>query len=404
MMPRYSFKAYDADGNLRIGEISALSRGNALESLSRRAQTVVHLGEYVAEASIPWWHREIGQGKLSPSQLASFTRELSSLVKASLPVDETLRILSMQPQVRSRLRLATRELLRRVTEGDQPSTAIASDRLFPEFYSRLVAAGEVSGSLPAVLEQLAAYLERSAESRARIMASVAYPALILVAAFVVVGVLSLVLVPAVLPIFSDAGAEPPTVIRLLSIVGSIELSTWAVIMAVLLGALVVSARNRAVRPYWDRAFQKIPLVGPLVVEREAGRFARVLSMLLANGVPMLDALRISGGTLSSTVFRDAIVLAERRVKEGEPLAATLERSNCFPPLLLRLVTVGEQTGQLGSLTSRAAEIFEGAFQRRVDRMTAMATPVLTLVIGGVVGMIVVSVLSAVLSMNELVLQ
>jgi general secretion pathway protein F len=403
-MPRYSFRAYDANGTLHTGEISAVTRGSALEVLSRRAQTVVHLGDHGAEKAVPWWQREIGQTRLSPSQLASFTRELSSLAKASLPVDETLRILSMQPQIRSRLRQTIRELLRRVSEGEQLSTAIANEPMFPEFYSRLVAAGERSGALAAALEQLAEYLERSAESRARIMAALAYPALILVAAFAVMGVLSLVLVPAVLPIFADAATEPPFVIRALSGLGSVDLATWTLLGAGLLGSAALAARNRAIRHYLHRTILNLPLAGPLVTEREAGRFARVLSMLLANGVPMLDALRISGGTLSNTVFRDAIVDAERRVKEGEPLTATLARFDRLPPLLLRLVSVGEQTGQLGALTHRAAEIYESAFQRRVDRLTAMATPVLTLVIGGVVGIMVVSVLSAVLSMNALVLQ
>lgn len=402
-MPRYSFKAYDANGALHTGEISAVTRTSALEALSRRAQTVVHLGEQGAEIA-PWWQREIGRDKLSPSQLASFTRELSSLAKASLPVDETLRILALQPQIRPRLRQTIRELLRRVSEGEQLSTAIAREPMFPEFYSRLVAAGEMSGALPAALEQLAAYLERSAEARARIVAALAYPALILIAALVVIGVLALVLVPAVLPVFADAGTEPPWIIRALAGLGSVELTTWIALAAILLGAAVLTARHRAFRQIVDRGVLKLPIAGPLVAEREAGRFSRSLSMLLSNGVPMLDALRISGGTLSSTVFRDAIAEAGRRVKEGEPLAATLAHANNLPPLLLRLVSVGEQTGQLAALTHRAAEIYEGAFQRRVDRLTAMATPVLTLIIGGVVGAMVVSVLSAVLSMNALVLQ
>jgi len=403
-MPRFSFKAYDASGRLRTGEISAVTRGSALETLSRRAHTVVHLGEHAAEASLPWWQREIGRDRLSPRQLAVFTRELSSLIGASLPVDETLRILSMQPQIQSRLRQATRELLRRVSEGEQLSAAIASDRMFPEFYARLVAAGEASGALPAVLDQLATYLERSAESRSRILSSLAYPALILVAAIVVIGVLSLVLVPAVLPIFADAGAEPPFVIKSLAMLASIEPTTWGVIGALCLAAVGVYATNGDAQRYVDAAAQRLPIVGPLVVEREAGRFARALSMLLANGVSMLDALRISGSALSSAGFRTSVADAGRRVKEGEPLAAALAHSNRLPPLLLRLMSVGEQTGQLGKLTERAAEIYEAAFQRRLDRLTAMATPVLTLVIGGIVGVLVVSVMSAVLSMNALVLQ
>lgn len=403
-MPRYSFKAYDATGRLHTGEISAVTRGSALEALARRAHTVVDLDDRTSGMTLPWWQREIGRERISPHQLAIFTRELASLVAASLPVDETLRILSMQPHIRSRLRQATDELLRRVTEGEQLSAAIAADRMFPEYYSHLVAAGEASGALPSVLDQLATYLERNAESRARIVSSLAYPALILVAAIVVVAVLAVVLVPAVLPIFSDAGTEPPFVIKALAALASVEPATWGMLGALFAIAVGMYAANDAARSYLDRAAQRLPVVGPLISEREAGRFARALSMLITNGVSMLDALRISGSALSSATFRLAIDDAERRVKEGEPLAAALARSDRLPALLLRLMSVGEQTGQLGKLTARAADIYEAAFQRRLERLSALATPVLTLVIGGIVGILVVSVMSAVLSMNALVLQ
>jgi general secretion pathway protein F len=403
-MPRFSYKAYDSNGKLCTGEISAVSRGSALEALSRRAQTAVHLTDVGVEAPVPWWQREIGKGRLSTSKLASFTRELSSLVQASLPVDETLRILSMQPMIQARLRHTIRELLRRVVEGEQLSAAIASQGIFPEYYSRLVAAGEVGGSLASVLDQLASFLERSAESRARLWASLAYPCLLLLAAAVVIGVLALVLVPVVLPIFDDAGSAPPLVIRALAGLSAVGLGSWIAFFLGILGLAAVAAYNRKARQALDRIALSLPITGPLVTEREAGRFARTFSMLLGNGVPMLESMRIAASTLLNEVLRDAILSAQVRVKEGEALASALGRSGYLPPLLLRLVAVGEQTGQLDGMVRRAAEIYEGAFQRRVDRLTAMATPVLTLLIGGVVGVLVVSVLSAVLSMNTLVLQ
>jgi general secretion pathway protein F len=306
--------------------------------------------------------------------------------------------------IQARLRHTIRELLRRVVEGEQLSAAIASQGMFPEYYSRLVAAGEVGGSLASVLDQLASFLERSAESRARLWASLAYPCLLLLAAAVVIGVLALVLVPVVLPIFDDAGSAPPLVIRALAGLSAVGLGSWIAFFLGILGLAAVAAYNRKARQALDRIALSLPLTGPLVTEREAGRFARTFSMLLGNGVPMLESMRIAASTLLNEVLRDAILSAQVRVKEGEALASALGRSGYLPPLLLRLVAVGEQTGQLDGMVRRAAEIYEGAFQRRVDRLTAMATPVLTLLIGGVVGVLVVSVLSAVLSMNTLVLQ
>jgi general secretion pathway protein F len=403
-MPRYSYKAYDAKGALHSGEISAGTRGSALDVLSRRAQTPIHLVDVASAPDVKWWQREIGGGRLSASQLANFTRELSSLVKASLPVDETLRILAMQPLMPARMRRMIGELLKRVLEGEQLSAAISSQNAFPEYYSRLVAAGEVSGSLPSVLEQLAGYLERSAEGRARIVSSLIYPCLLIVAAAAVIGTVSLVLIPAVLPIFADAGVEPPFVVRMLGGLSAIAFEIWIVCAAVGTAGLLLALQSRRVRQAVDRSILRVPVLGDLILQRETGRFSRTLSMLLGNGVSMLDALQISGSTLSNAIYREAIADARDRVKEGASLSATLARSSILPPLLLRLLSVGEQTGQLAAMALRAAEIFEGSFQRRADQITAMATPVLTLLLGGVVGVIVVSVLSTVLSMNDLVLQ
>lgn len=403
-MPRYSYKAYDANGVLRSGEISAGTRGGALEALSRRNETPIDLSDLGAEQPLPWWQREIGRRKLTYSELADFTRELSSLVKASLPIDESLRILALQPLIPSRRRRMIEELLRRVIEGEQLSAALESQKGFPEYYSRLVAAGEMSGALAQVLEQLAAYLERTAESRARLLSALAYPSLLIVAALAVVAAISLLLIPAVLPVFADAGVEPPLVIRILAHFATISPEAWIMLAAVLIGGILLVLHNGSVKQAADRLLLDTPLIRQLVVQRETARFSRTFSMLLGSGVPMLDSLRISGATLSSPTFRGVVAEAQRHVKEGSTFASALNASNRFPPLFLRLATVGEETGQLATMTLKAAEIYEAAFQRRADWLAAMATPVLTLLIGGIVGLIVVSVLSAVISMNSLALQ
>ncbi|HEX2841005.1 type II secretion system F family protein [Hyphomicrobium sp.] len=375
--------------------------------ISRRSEIPIEISEHRSDDYVAWWQRDLGGAALPSSQLALFTRELASLVKAELPIDECLRILTMQPLAQPRLRRITASLLERVTEGEQLSGALAAHPAFPPYISRLVSAGEASGSLASVLDQLASYLERLSETRARVVSALVYPAVLVVASLAVIAVIGTVLLPAILPIFEDARVEPPFVVRALSTVGEAVSAYWVVLPLAIIALVLAFGSQRfksAVREPVDRALLRTPILGSLITQRETGRFARILSLLLGSGVPMLETLRVSATTLSNFAFQAAMSQAADRVKEGNGVTVTLSRSGLLPDLFLRLAAVGEQSGQLDTMLLRVAEIYESAFTRQVDRLTVMVTPVLTLIIGGVVGAIVVSVLSAVLSINDLALQ
>ncbi len=405
-MPRFRYKAYDANGVLNSGEISAGSRPGVLEMIARRGEIPVDIVERQPEDNVAWWERDLGGSELSSSQLAVFTRELASLVEADLPIDECLRILVMQPLVQPRLRRMSTGLLERVTEGAQLSDALAAQPGFPSYISRLVSAGEASGSLGLVLDQLAVYLERIAETRSRIISALVYPTVLVVASVAVIGVISTVLLPAILPIFEDARVEPPAIVRALSALGESAAALWIVgaVLSGLLAAIMIKPFRDALRAPLDRLLLRLPIAGQLIIQRETGRFARIMALLLGSGVPMIDTIRVAAGTLSNIPFRTAMSHVADRVKEGRGLASTFATTGLLPDLFLRLTTVGEQSGQLDTMLLRVAEIYESAFNRQVDRLTVLFTPVLTLLIGGLVGAIVVSVLSAVLSINDLALQ
>jgi general secretion pathway protein F len=409
MMPRYSYKAYGPNGALETGEIAAASRGTALEALAHRGQVPVELSESGTAVPLRWWQREVfAPGRLSATQLSIFTRELASLAKAELPIDDALRIVAAQPSIPLRLRQINADLVERVREGQSLSEALAAQGgAFPDFYWRLIKAGEASGAMGAVLDDLAVLLERSAEVRAQTASSLVYPAILVVAALAAVGVITGVLLPAIMPIFEDAKATPPFLMTMLAAAHDALARNWVLVLALLgslAAALIAAFNNEPARLAIDRALLRVPVIGRFIRDRETARFARTLSALVRNGVPVLDSVRIAGGVLSNRVFVETVRAAGEEIREGGVLSRPLARSGLFPDLFLRLAVVGEETGHLDAMHLRAAEIYEASQQRQLQRLTALITPVLTLVIGVVVGGLILSVMGAILSINELAVQ
>lgn len=408
-MPRFSYKAYDAAGLLQQGEIECESRDAALDALFRRGQHPLEVREGDLHDEPRWWEREIlGSRQLSRGALAVFTRELATLINAEIPVDEALRIVSLQPSIPSGLRRTLKVVLRRVTEGRALSEALALEpRTFPEFHWRLIQAAEASGSLGSVLNDLAGFLERAHETRARIGTAMLYPAILLAAAAVTLAVVMTVLLPAIVPLFKDAGSAPPIAIQLLLDTQEF-ISHNPLVMAVMLGllaaCLVSVLRTERLRHSLDRTLLRIPGISSLISRRETARFARILATLLRNAVPMLDALRISAAVLTSEPYRSAIRDAAEEIKSGGNLSVPLTTSGLFSDLALRLVAVGEQTGQLETMLMRVAEIYDTALARQIDRLLNLMTPILTIVIGVLVGGLILSVMGAIMSVNELALR
>ncbi len=410
-MIRYAYRAYDAAGALIEGEIVSESREMALEALHRRGEFPLEVFTGAAPRNQPWWNREIfvlRNRAMSPASLALFTRELATLVKAELPLDEALRIVALQPMMPAAVRRMTQTILERVLEGQSLSQALAAEgEAFPEFVWRLVRGGEASGALGEVLDDLAGFLERSAEVRAKILSALLYPMILMCVAAMTLAVIIGVLLPMIVPLLRDAGAPLPFIIRVLEGVRETLTGNWLV-TAVAAGGIIVLAiavlRAAAVRALFSRLVLRLPLVNRLVAGREVARFTRTLATLLKSGVPLLEASRIAGGVLGNAVYRSAAEAITAGLKEGAPLSRPLAASGLFPELALRLVAVGEQTGQLETMLLRVAVIFEATLQRQLDRLTTMLTPLLTLGIGLLVGGLMISVMGALLSINELALK
>ncbi len=224
-----------------------------------------------------------------------------------------------------------------------------------------------------------------------------------VAVLAVVAIMA-ILLPSIVPLLRDAGAPLPFIVRVLESIREAVTGNWALSLG-LVGAfaagLVALIATGLLRLVFSRLVLRLPMIRGLVVQREVARFSRTLATLMKSGVPMLEATRIAGSVLVNLVFRSAVATVTEEVRQGAPLTRSLAASGHFPELALRLIAVGEKTGQLETMLIRVADIFEATLQRQLDRVTALITPVLTLGIGFLVGGLIVSVMGALLSINEL---
>lgn len=408
-MPRYSYKSYDQTGMLLTGAIEVANREAALQALSARGQLAVEVMETGAAEPQAWWQREVFSPKgLSDDERLTFTRELATLVNAELPLDEALGVVVLMPGLSARARALTGRILARVREGQSLSQALAGEgEAFPEFYWRLVRAGEAGGSLGEVMGELSTLLERASEMRSRVTSAMLYPLLLMVAAFAAVLVIMLVLLPAVMPLFAEAGVEPPIVLRIMSSVQSAVTAHWQVTvlaLGVLTLAAMVLRHDAGFQAARDKAVLRLPLTGRLTSMLETGRFCRTMSALLKNGVPLLDALRSTAGVLTNGVYSRATDALAGAVAEGATLSQQMQASRLFSELSIRLAAVGEKTGQLDGMLARAATIHEAMLERDVDRLTRLIGPVLTLFVGLFTGGLILSVMQAILSINDLALR
>jgi general secretion pathway protein F len=344
---------------------------------------------------------------------AMLARELATLLKADLPLDEVLRVVALQPRIGAAARQLVTAVLERVMGGSALSAALAAGggsgqaNSVPQHFWRLVRAGEASGTLPQVLDELATYLEQSARLRGQVITAMLYPMVLLFAALVTVLVIVTVLVPAIVPLFQDAGVPPPLLVSALLTVERALFGHWPLSLLTLgaiIGLIVWSRQSEHGRLLRDRLVLRLPVLAGLVQRGNTAQFARTLATLTRNGVPMLEALHVVGGTVRNRVFRTAIREAEVAVNQGGTLLGSLTRCGLFPDLALRLVALGEQTGQLSGMLTRVADIYEHDLQQQLQRILGITTPLITLGIGVFVGALILTVMSAMLGLNETVLK
>jgi len=399
-MPAYRFEALDAAGKSSTGVLEADNARAARAQL--RAQSLVPLavspvagGE--AGATVRFTRRVFGGGAL-----AVWTRQLAGLVGAGLPLERALTALTDEAED-ERTRELVAHLRAEVNAGSSFARALASaPREFDEVYRAVVAAGEQSGALGAVLERLADDLETRLALRAKLIGAMLYPAIVSAIALVIVIFLVSYVVPQVASVFiSSKRALPMLTVAMLALSDFVR--SWGWLLALVAGAAMagwfVLRRGEAFRQRSDAALLRLPLVGRLARGYNAARFAGTLAMLAGAGVPILKALQAAAETLGNRAMRADALDALVQVREGAPLAAALAAKKRFPGLLAMFARLGEQTGRLPSMLQRAADQLAGEVQRRALALATLLEPLLIVAMGGVVMLIVLAVLLPIIQLN-----
>lgn len=402
-MPVFTYKAVTPSGETLNGEMEAPSAD----------LVVAHIQE---TGNIPVQTREVGSGLrleslfrrrrgLTQREVGDLTQQLATLLGAGLPLDRSLGIL-VELAENERVGSTLSKVRDRVREGISLSEALEERHgNFSRFYINMVRAGELGGSLDQTLARMAEYLERAKELKDGVVSALIYPALLVVLAIASLILLMVYVIPQFTPMFEDFGGELPFLTRVVMAVGALlQNFWWGLIGIVILASLWFRRQMRmpASRLRWDMRFLKTKWLGDVIAKIETARLTRTTGTLLVNGVPLLSALSISRNVMTNTVLREDVGEAAKKVKTGTPLARALNESGHFPRLALQMVNVGEETGQLDEMLLKVADTYDREVRTTVDRLMAMLVPALTLGLAIVIGVIVMSVLMAILSINELV--
>ncbi|HEV2386576.1 MAG TPA: type II secretion system F family protein [Candidatus Acidoferrales bacterium] len=404
-MPVFAYRAVSAEGRLVQGSIEAMDRGAAVGQLQQRrlVPLAVNAPEESGAKGKRWARLALPARRLGPHR-EIFARTLATLLGAGIPMDRSLdltsELLDSPP-----LKEAVVQLLREVRGGKGLGAAMEMHpRVFPAFYASMVRAGEAGGDLPGAFLQLADYQAAANDLRGQVSSALVYPTLLMVVGTAAVIFLMQFVVPKFAAVFQQSGAALPLPTQILLGVSHFIGATWWLWVAGLpVAALVLtqSLRSGPGREWWDRTVLALPKAGGVIERVLVARFARSLGSLLRGGVPMLRSLEISGQVVGNQKLARAVNRAAQGVKQGRGLAAPLRESGAFPPLLLHLVGVGEETGGLDGMLLHVAEVYEREARTAIKSLVALFEPLMIVAIGIVVGSVVISILLAVFSVNQI---
>jgi len=399
-MASFYFKAVAADGKLRTGTLAGPDEKAVASELRRQGLTPVYVGRPRA-GGLSFKLPSFGGARRKDVLL--FTRELSTLLNAGVPVDRALSI-ARELTERDAFRSVLQEVIRTLKGGKSLADSLAGHpEYFSELYINMVRAGEASGSLAAVFERLAEFEETRDDLRNYIISSMVYPALLTLVGFGSIIVLMYFVVPRFAAVFEQSRMEMPLPTKmLLEASAFLRAYGWVGIVALLGAVLGLRSyiQTEKGRLWWDGFRLRIPLLGDALRKAETARFASAMSTLVANSVPLVQSIGIAGAILNNRKIASCLDSVAQGVKRGEGISAPLKRTGEFPPLAGHLLTVGEETGRLDEMFAQMAQIYEKDTRAAIKRFTSLFEPLVILVMGVLVGILILSMLLAITSINE----
>jgi general secretion pathway protein F len=403
-MGAFEYTALDTGGRERKGILEGDTPRHVRQLLRERQLLPVNVTEVSRREATQQRSFSLSR-RVSAADLSLFTRQLATLVRAGLPLEESLLAVSQQTE-KPRVQSIVLGVRSKVMEGHTLADGFADfPRVFPEIYRATVAAGEQSGHLDTVLERLADYTESREEIRQKVLGAMLYPIVLSIMCFGIVAGLLVYVVPKVVSVFESAHAQLPLITRALIAVSGFFRSygLWVLILAVI---AIVALRRWLKQPAPRRRFDLLQLRTPMVAKLVRGfntaRFTRTLSILSASAVPVLEALRIAGEVITNLPMRDAVIEASQRVREGAPIGRSLSVSRLFPPMTIHLISSGEASGELDSMLERAALSQERELNGLLTAIVGLLGPLLIVLMGLMVMGIVFAMLLPIFEMNQLI--
>ena len=399
-MNSFYFRAVASDGQLRTGTIHAETERFVANELRRQGLTPVYVG------SEPKKSFELKLPSFSGAKrkdVLFFTQEISTLLTAGVPLDRALAI-TLELTDRPSFRILVQDVLRVLKGGKSLADSLATHPdHFSELYINMVRAGEAGGSLAVVFERLAEFERTRDDLRSYILSSMAYPMLLVAVGTGSILVLMNFVVPRFASVFEQSRIEMPLPTKFL-LEGSKFLQNYG---ALLLGVLIASAiglysyvRTARGRLWWDTLRLRVPVLGDALRKAETARFARAMGTLVSNTVPLVQSIAIAGATLNNRRISDSLEAVSMGVKRGEGIATPLRRAGQFPPLAAHLLAVGEETGRLDTMFNKMADVYDAETRTSIRRFTSLFEPLVILIMGLIVGTLILSMLLAIVSMND----
>ncbi len=335
-----------------------------------------------------------GGGSVSEKDVALFTRQMATMMKAGVPLLQAFDIVSKgasNPAV-GRLLVAIK------TEVETGSSLAQAFRKYPlhfdALYCNLVAAGEAAGILEALLDRLAIYKEKTLAIKSKIKSALFYPVSIIVVALVITAIIMIFVIPAFKSVFSSFGADLPTPTLIIMGISDWTVANWYIIFPVMIGGvygfLQAWKRSLAVQIFMDKISLKMPIFGSLLRKAAIARWTRTLSTMFAAGVPLVEALESVGGASGNYIYLQATIKIKQEVSTGTSLTVAMTNANVFPPLVLQMCMIGEETGALDAMLSKVADFFEAEVDDAVDALSSLMEPVIMVVLGTLIGGMVIA--------------
>jgi type IV pilus assembly protein PilC len=397
-MPNFTYRGVTAAGGQVRAEITAPDERAAARQLRSQGIVVQNIavkrgvGTSLSLGDMPGLSGLLGgvRGK----DISVFSRQFATMIAAGLPLVQCLQTLGMQME-RKRFQDIIAKVASDVESGSTLSDALGRfPRVFDELYVNLVHVGETGGVLDSMLSRLSTYLEKAQALKHRVQMAIVYPVLVMTIAVLVVAFLMVFIIPIFAAFFENAGVPLPLPTRIVIAVSHGVTRYWYIVIAVCAAATYAFRtwyRTEAGRLAVDRFFLRAPIFGPLVRKIAIARFTRTLSALLGGGVPIIDALRITAKTAGNRVVENSVMSARERVMAGHTLGERLKDSGVFPPMVVQMVIVGEQTGALDNMLAKVADYYEDEVDVAVSGLTALLEPLLIVFLGVVIGGIVIAI-------------